>query len=52
MTAAHERAGDIAAAISAKLAANAESIAKAKGGRIDWRWTKDGSLEIKVHLEL
>lgn len=39
-------------AIAEKLAANVQSVAKAKSGRIDWRWGKDGVLEIKVHPEL
>jgi len=39
-------------AITEKLVANVQSIAKAKSGRIDWRWTRDGTLEIKVHPEL
>ena len=51
-TTALERVGFITATITAKLVANAKSVAKAKSGRIDWRWTKQGVLEIKVHPEL
>jgi len=32
-----------------KLRSNSDSLDKAKSGRIDWRWTKDGMPEIKVH---
>ena len=52
ITTALEKVGVLTATITAKLVANVEPIAKAKSGRIDWRWTKDGTLEIKVHPEL
>ncbi len=35
-----------------KLAANRVSLAKARSGRLDWRWNREGILEIKVHPEL
>lgn len=39
--------------ISDKLAANRELIAKAKSGRLDWRWDKKtGTVDIKIHPEL
>lgn len=52
MTTATLRMEALKEAIAEKLVANVQSVAKAKSGRIDWRWTKDGILEIKVHPEL
>ena len=52
MTTAMLRVEALKEALAEKLDSNAHSVAKAKSGRIDWRWTKDGILEIKVHPEL
>ena len=39
--------------ITHKLEENGESIAKAKSGRIDWRWDKEKRIPvIKIHPEL
>ncbi len=38
-------------AITAKLEANAEILAKAKSGRLSWRW-RQGVLTITLHPEL
>ena len=40
------------AAITKKLSAHKDSLAKATNGRLTWRVLKDGKLEIKVQPNL
>ena len=51
MTTTNPNVGQLIQAIIEKLTANAEILAKAKSGRLDWRWSK-GVLTIRVIPEL
>ena len=43
---------NIIQAISAKLEANKDLVEKAKFGRITWRVTSDGKIEVKLQPEI
>ncbi len=51
MTTTNPNVDQLIKAITAKLQANAEIIAKAKSGRLTWRWS-NGVLTIRVTPEL
>ena len=52
MTTTNPNVDQLIRAITAKLEANVEVIAKARSGRLTWRWSKQGVLEIRVSPEL
>ena len=46
------KAGSISRAIVAKLDMNADLVEKAKSGRITWKVTSKGTVEIKLQPDL